>query len=226
MKRDTRVKLNSAVIAVVISIPIILCKVRAEHQPKAGVRTLTAAEIESQIAENNKVSAEPVDLPTVTVQQPEPEPEMQEVNIPILESVPFDRELQEWVCTYSTEHGVSPYLVYAVCWRESRYTIDVSGDNGESHGLMQIKVKFHQERIDRLGITDLYDAKQNIMVGIDYLNELLNWREDTTLEWALMAYNGGPDYADEMTANGKVSEYALEVINKLNELWKESEEMT
>ena len=87
---------------------------------------------------------------------------------------------------------------------------------------MQIKAKYHTERLDRLGVSDLYDPKQNIMIGVDYLVELIN-REDVTLEWALMAYNGGPTYADEMQKNGKVSEYALEVINKMNELYLEGE---
>ena len=147
----------------------------------------------------------------------------QAVIIPVLDSVPFASELQEWIYTYCYEKSISPYLVYAVCWRESRYTIDITGDNGQSHGLMQIKVMYHHERLNRLGVSDLYDARQNIMVGVDYLLELLNYREDTTLEWALMAYNGGPDYADEMQRNGKVSEYALEVIEKMTELNKEGD---
>ena len=173
-----------------------------------------------------------IEIPTPT-QEPEttpaetaPEVEettTQEAIIPVLDSVPFDSELQEWIYTYSCDRGVSPYLVYAVCWRESRYTIDITGDNGQSHGLMQIKVMYHYERLNRLGVSDLYDARQNIMVGVDYLLELLNYREDTTLEWALMAYNGGPDYADEMQRNGKVSEYALEVIKKLGELNQEGD---
>lgn len=143
--------------------------------------------------------------------------------IPILDSVPFEPELQEWIYTYSCDRGISPYLVYAVCWRESRYNIDIAGDNGESHGLMQIKAKYHTERLNRLGVSDLYDPKQNIKVGVDYLVELLNYREDATLEWVLMAYNGGPTYADEMQKNGKVSGYALEVISKMNELYLEGE---
>ena len=178
-----------------------------------------------------------IEIPTTT-QEPETEveteaqttPETEEatteeptLSIPILESVPFDSELQEWIYTYSYDKGISPYLVYAVCWRESRYTIDITGDNGQSHGLMQIKVQYHYERLNRLGVTNLYDAKQNIMVGVDYLLELVNYRQDTSLEWALMAYNGGPDYADEMQRNGNVSEYALEVIKKLEELNQEGD---
>ena len=152
--------------------------------------------------------------------EPEIETTVEElaVNIPILKSVPLSRELQEWIYTYATEQNVSPYLVYAVIWQESNFKKDATGDSGQSHGLMQIRVQYHQERMNSLGVTDLYDPKQNIMVGIDYLVELLTWRETSTLEWVLMAYNGGPDYADKLQASGKVSTYALEVLRKLHDL--------
>ena len=204
----------------------------------AGVAIVTAIATSAIRANDEPTIIKPttnrIVIEITTTQQAEPETETEttteieteietESNIPILDSVPFEPELQEWIYTYSCDRGISPYLVYAVCWRESRYNINITGDNGESHGLMQIKVKYHSERLDRLGVSDLYDPKQNIMVGIDYLGELLNYREDTTLEWALMAYNGGPTYANEMQKNGKVSGYALEVLSKLNELYLEGE---
>lgn len=204
----------------------------------AGVAIVTAIATSAIRANDEPTIIKPttnrIVIEITTTQQAEPETETEttteketeietSTEIPILDSVPFEPELQEWIYTYSCDRGISPYLVYAVCWRESRYNIDITGDNGESHGLMQIKVKYHTERLDRLGVSDLYDPKQNIMVGIDYLVELLNYREDTTLEWALMAYNGGPTYANEMQKNGKVSGYALEVLSKLNELYLEGE---
>lgn len=207
----------------------------------AGVAIVTAIATSAIRANDEPTIIKPttnrIVIEIATTQQAEPETETEttteketeietSTEIPILDSVPFEPELQEWIYTYSCDRGISPYLVYAVCWRESRYNIDITGDNGESHGLMQIKVKYHTERLNRLGVSDLYDPKQNIMVGIDYLVELLNYREDATLEWALMAYNGGPTYADEMQKNGEISGYALEVLSKLNELYLEGESKT
>ena len=78
--------------------------------------------------------------------------------------------------------------------------------------------------MERLGITDLKDPKQNVVVGVDYLLELLHWRENTTLEWALMAYNGGPRYADGKAAAGIVTNYANYIIKRSAELQKEGEQ--
>lgn len=194
--------------------------IRANDEPTIVDRGPNIEVLESEMFTTTQEPETEIETEIETTTEVETETE---VNIPILDSVPFEPELQEWIYTYSTEQNVSPYLVYAIVWKESRYNIDITGDNGQSHGLMQIRVRYHQERMDRLGITDLYDPKQNIMVGIDYLLELLNWKEDTTLQWALMAYNGGPDYADQLQEAGEVSDYALEVLAKLEELYLEGE---
>lgn len=143
----------------------------------------------------------------------------------IYDFIPLDDDLQIYVSKVAAEYEINPLLIYAVIWQESRFNQAALNDSNEySVGLMQIYAKYHAERMDRLGVTDLSEPRQNILVGIDYLSELINWREDTTLEWALMAYNGGPEYADEQTANGNVSEYAREVMDKLMEYSEENYE--
>ena len=151
--------------------------------------------------------------PTVAPVQPE---------YPYYSFIPLSEELQIHTCSVAEIYGINPLLVYAVMWRESRFNYDSLNASGEySVGLMQINTIWHRERIDRLGLTDITDPYQNITAGIDYLAECINWRCDTTIEWALMAYNGGPSYADRNMAAGIISDYAMDVIDKLYEYMEE-----
>ena len=127
--------------------------------------------------------------------------------------IPLDEELQIWVFDYCKDKHINPYLVFAMCERESNYNADAVGDRGNSLGIMQIQPKWHQERMDRLGCTDLLDARQNIIVGIDYLLELTEKNED--IGWVLMAYNGGMAYAYKQD---KLSEYAEYILTRAEEL--------
>lgn len=123
--------------------------------------------------------------------------------------VPLDDALQQYVLDQASDKGISAAVVFAVIARESNFDADLIGDDGKSYGLMQIYASQHTERCIRLNAYNLLNPYQNVSVGIDYLAELLDTNKG--LEWALMAYNGGPDYADRMTEAGKVSDYAVDV---------------
>ena len=130
--------------------------------------------------------------------------------------IPLDEELQIWVFDYCKDKHISPYLVFAMCERESQYKADAVGDSGNSLGIMQIQPKWHQWRMDRLGCTDLLNPYQNITVGIDILLDLYSKNEDTA--WVLMAYNGGIAYADRHYGAGNISEYAEYIMARAEEL--------
>ena len=183
-----------------------------------------AVQMEVETETETQTHTEEPDQPQTEVVITE-EPETEKV-IPILKSIPLDAELQAWIYKYSYEADISPYLVYAVIEKESRFNPEIIADTTREYsiGLMQINKRWHTERMERLGVTDLTDPKQNIAVGIDYLLELFNWREGTTLEWALMAYNGGPGYADKQAANNRISDYAAYIIDRSMELEKEGEQ--
>jgi len=123
--------------------------------------------------------------------------------------VPLDDALQQYVLDQASSKGISAAVVFAVIAKESDFNPDLVGDDGKSFGLMQIMASEHTERCIRLNAYNLLNPYQNVSVGIDYLAELMD--ENRGLEWALMAYNGGPGYADRMTEAGKVSDYAVEV---------------
>ena len=103
--------------------------------------------------------------------------------------VPLTEELQDVIIDTASGRGVDPALVLAVIEKESGYNPDAAGDNGRSQGLMQIWRSFHEKRMEKLGAVNLYDPKDNVLVGIDILAEKLDKYED--VEKALIAYNAG-----------------------------------
>ena len=127
-------------------------------------------------------------------------------NIKLTNNVPLEKDLQIYIIRLCESYNIDPALVMAIIYRESRFQADVIGDHGNSFGLMQIQPKWHQWRMDELGCDNLLDPYQNVAVGLHLLNELYSRGKST--EWVLMAYNGGPSYANKMEAKGELSGYA------------------
>ncbi len=113
------------------------------------------------------------------------------------------------------EYGICPELIQAVCWQESRFQADA--ENGGCVGIMQVSPQWHRERMERLGVTDLTDPRQNMAVAVDYLAELAAEYEDVGA--ALMKYNGDRRL-DELLEGGMadVSDYARAVLELSAEL--------
>lgn len=130
--------------------------------------------------------------------------------------VPLDEDLQTYIFELSEDIGIDPAIVIAIIEKESNYDISAVGDHGRSLGLMQIQFRWHTARMAELGCDDLLDARQNVCVGIDILADLL-W-ESESIEWVLMTYNGGHAYANRLASEGRVSEYAAEVLKMAEEL--------
>lgn len=103
--------------------------------------------------------------------------------------VPLTEDLQDIIIDTASRRGVDPALVLAVIEKESGYDPDASGDNGKSQGLMQIWRSAHEKRMKKLGAVNLYDPRDNVVVGVDILAEKLEKYEDA--EKALIAYNAG-----------------------------------
>ena len=105
----------------------------------------------------------------------------------LYENIPLEPELQELVWQACEESGCPYELALSVIWHESRYQ-NVNGDGGNSIGYMQIQPKWHQDRMEKLGVTDLSDPLSNFRVGCDLLSELL---DKYSVEDALSVYNTG-----------------------------------
>lgn len=134
-------------------------------------------------------------------------------------NVPLDKDLQNYIFEVCADYDIDPDLVMAVIKKESNFKPDTLGDSGRSYGLMQIQPRWHQARADALRCSNLINPYHNVTVGIDILAELFSTGK--SLEWVLMAYNGGPSYANKKVANGELSDYARTVIGYMNAFKKE-----
>lgn len=110
--------------------------------------------------------------------------------------------LRDYIKTESKKRGLDYKVVYAVIEVESRWQADLVGDRGESFGLMQIQPRWHQKRMERLGVTDLLDPEQNVKAGCDLLAELIE-KTNGDIDAALTIYNvghdnGGREYAERV----------------------------
>ena len=128
---------------------------------------------------------------------------------------PLSDEFQEYIYNLCDEYSISYALVISIIWRESMF--DPDAQNGHCKGLMQINEPMHKDRMETLGITDLYNPYENVRVGIDYLSYLFNKYQDSHV--VLMAYNGGESYAKRLTNENIYStKYSRWVCNKSIEL--------
>ena len=132
--------------------------------------------------------------------------------------VPLTEDLQDIIIDISEKRGVDPALVIAVIEKESGYKPDASGDNGRSQGLMQIWRSFHEQRMEKLGAVNLYDPRDNVIVGIDILAEKLDKYED--VEKALIAYNAGDagakkHYFSKGVYSNSYSRAVMEIAEKI-----------
>jgi hypothetical protein len=154
---------------------------------------------------------EPVKMSLTSETPTQESEEIQEA--PKFFDVPLSEELQIHIFEECEKHNIAPAIVIAMIERESSFREKVVGDNGDSLGLMQIQTKWHKERMEKLGCTDLLNPHENIMVGIDFLAELLE-RYEGDVTKALTAYNSGK-------FRGTVTKYASGIIERAEHFEKE-----
>ena len=94
----------------------------------------------------------------------------------------------KWIIQKVAPQGISPALISAIIWTESRGNPSVVGNSGEI-GLMQIMPTTAQ----MFGVYDknaLFNPEINIKVGSNYLRYQLN-RYNGNIQDAVAAYNAG-----------------------------------
>jgi soluble lytic murein transglycosylase-like protein len=110
-------------------------------------------------------------------------------------------------------YGVCPELLMAIIETESSGRSWV--ENGDCKGLMQVSQKWHRDRMDSLGVTDIFDLYGNILVGTDYLMELAERYGE--ISYVLDIYNGNSK-AEYNYENGIISKYAGKILERAEEL--------
>lgn len=123
-------------------------------------------------------------------------------------------DLQAWTYAHCTEVGVDPYIVMAVCERESCCISNIMGDGGRAYGMMQIQPVWIQDKLAAHGYTeaDLLMAEPNITIGIEILQDFL--AKGRGIEWALTAYRYGPQQANACST----SDYSAWILSRAEEL--------
>jgi soluble lytic murein transglycosylase len=111
----------------------------------------------------------------------------------------WEHRFDDEIVVAAQKHGISPFLVKAVVWRESRFDPDVRGRKGEI-GLMQIMPATANEWAKAQGVAG-FDPQQalvipaaNLDIGCWYLRRALDrWAANTRdpVPFALAEYNAG-----------------------------------
>lgn len=111
------------------------------------------------------------------------------------------------------EYSICPELLMALIEKESSGRADAQ--NGSCKGLCQVSEKWHKDRMEKLGIEDIYDPEGNIRLCADYIAEIGAEYEDIGL--TLMIYNGQSN-AVEMAERGELSNYAEWILTRSEEI--------
>ena len=121
----------------------------------------------------------------------------------ILYDIPLDAETQQAISQICEDREISDTLVYGIYAVETGNTFDptVKNSDGSCVGLGQIGVRWHKQRMERLGVDDLTDPIQNTLVTVDILSELFEKYGDN-VPYVLMCYNAGEGNARRMARRG------------------------
>ncbi len=107
-----------------------------------------------------------------------------------INSAPAYRAMPRYLASLIEEasrtHSVDPRLVAAVARRESAFDPDAVSKVGAC-GVMQLMPATARH----LGVSDVFDARQNVFAGTRYLRALLDTYKGD-LDRVLAAYNAGP----------------------------------
>lgn len=212
MKRRNKLRIDILYLCfAILAVAVILLAVEVKK-----LSSLTT--MEQPVAKGHTLSAmvDVVELPDVEAHEPPGRTYF---------DVPLEEELQDYIFDICEEYGVDPELIVSMIFHESNFDSAVIGENdsGYSYGLMQIMPRWNYDRMEKLGCLDLLNPYQNVRVGVDLLAEYI--QKGYGIEWALMAYNGGPSYANRKAAEGIVSGYATRIMDDAKSLCRASESL-
>lgn len=103
--------------------------------------------------------------------------------------IALSADLQQYTYEIACQYGVESYfeVIIGVMWNESRFNPKAVSRTND-YGIMQINIYNLDWLEEELGITDLFNAEQNILAGVHILAGYLHKYD---VHRALMAYNYG-----------------------------------
>lgn len=122
-------------------------------------------------------------------------------------------EIREYCEIIGAEFDICPELLEAMAYNESRFIPTVKNKN--CHGLMQINVKIHADRIEKYGwaADDMMDPYKNITVAADILAELYEtYGDDNPI--VLSIYSGNWKAVSKYKEYGFLTPYVNEVLTR------------
>lgn len=133
-------------------------------------------------------------------------------------AIPLSNDVQDYMFQECSRYGIPSGLVVAIMESESRFTENIISRTND-YGLMQINAVAHEWLHNQLGVTNLLDAKQNILSGIYILRYHLDYCNGD-LRKALMCYACGAGRAEYYFNQGIYeTEYTRDLINRM-EKWE------
>lgn len=124
-------------------------------------------------------------------------------------------ELNQYFQKAADTYNVDVKLLKCIAYAESNFRPNATSKSG-AMGVMQLMPK----TAEGLGVRDGYDAEQNILGGAKYISIQLN-RFDGNIEYALAAYNAGPNRVKEYGGIPPFEEtqnYVKKIMNIYNSL--------
>lgn len=120
-----------------------------------------------------------------------------------------DMLIDSYIVESSRRYNIDPLLIYAQMHQESSFKLKALSYKGAS-GLMQLMPATAR----RLGVTNIYDPRQNIEGGVKYMRMLLNmFGQDVNL--ALAGYNAGEGavmkYGNQIPPYNETREYVRRI---------------
>ena len=127
-----------------------------------------------------------------------------------------DAMIDSYIVDSSRRYNIDPLLIYAQMHQESSFKLKALSYKGAS-GLMQLMPATAR----RLGVTNIYDPKQNIEGGIKYMRMLLNmFNQDVNL--ALAGYNAGEGavmkYGNSIPPYNETREYVRRISARYSQI--------
>lgn len=129
-------------------------------------------------------------------------------------SIPLSQELQRYTYDACVQQNLDYELVLALMWRESRFTVNAVGQNAngtKDSGIMQINDVNKPWLLEKHGITDLLDPKQNIYAGTTMLG---TWTAKYGMHDALMAYQYGEEGMKRKISSGVTTNDSIQMLLK------------
>ena len=106
--------------------------------------------------------------------------------------LPLPSSLASIIIDAAAPYHVDPNLIAAMAFQESRFNPNAVSRIGAQGVLQLIPETAHD-----LGVTNAFDARQNIFGGTTYIAQLLQ-RFNGNVEMALAAYNAGPKLVEKV----------------------------